>query len=135
VPYHLQLQRGLFGLIGRTRFNLDAATLVGDFIEPWLAGQAIVFDGRQWLPASTKPTVREGPALTSGQLSMGRGWVNAIEFCEDVTPNVLTEQFCWEELVRLCSLLGRFEQVYRVGPPAIEFLLPLFIPHRWSWTS
>jgi hypothetical protein len=35
----------------------------------------------------------------------------------------------WDELLRLCVLLARFEQVYRVGMPALEYLVPPFVQH------
>lgn len=36
----------------------------------------------------------------------------------------------WEELLRLCMLLARFEQVFRVGMPALEYLVPPFVQHH-----
>jgi SEFIR domain len=93
VPYHVRLSAGPLNLRIKELFNLDRETLVSKIVEPWTQGRPILLDGRQWLPDATKISVYEGAALTSQQRSMWQGWTKAMEFGENVTNEVLTDEF------------------------------------------
>lgn len=93
MPYHVRLSAGFLGLRTKELFNLDRKTLVSEIVEPWTRGTPILLNGQQWQPDSTKVSVYEGAALTSQQRSMWQGWTKAMEFGEDVTNEVLTDEF------------------------------------------
>jgi len=72
------------------RFNLTEAELLA-LVEPWAREQWIELGERKWSPHQARLTVLEGPHLSVQELSMGRGWRNAVRTSEDVTERVLAQ--------------------------------------------
>jgi hypothetical protein len=70
-------------------FNLDAARLHAEVVNPWLAGQIFEFGGSEWVPQRMGVVILEGPELPLHSLGMGRGWNNAVRGSKDVTKEVL----------------------------------------------
>jgi len=58
-------------------------------VDPWVREQYVEVGERKWSPHNAEITILEGPELALGQLSMGRGWSNALHVSEDVTRRVL----------------------------------------------
>ncbi|HYM45942.1 MAG TPA: hypothetical protein VES65_07250 [Solirubrobacteraceae bacterium] len=72
------------------RFNLGEAELLA-LVESWAREQWVELGERKWSPHQARLTVLEGPRLAVQELSMGRGWRNAVRQGEDVTERVLTQ--------------------------------------------
>ena len=70
------------------RFNLNETELLA-LVEPWARGQWIELGQRKWSPHQARLTVLEGPPLSAQELSMSRGWRNAVRQSEEVTEEVL----------------------------------------------
>jgi hypothetical protein len=70
-------------------FNLTREELDARLLAPWVSGEAIELDDRQWAPDRARLTIYEGPALSSDQLGLGRGWANVTRQGEDVTARLL----------------------------------------------
>jgi hypothetical protein len=70
-------------------FNLTEEQLQARFLAPFLAGETIVYDDREWEPRKAKLTVIQGPELRPDQIGMGRGWHNATRGGTDVTERML----------------------------------------------
>jgi hypothetical protein len=72
-------------------FNLTREELDARIVRPWVAGEVVALDDRQWPPERSRLTIYEGPVLAGDQLGLGRGWANATREGEDVTARVLAE--------------------------------------------
>jgi hypothetical protein len=70
------------------RFNLNESELLA-LVEPWAGGQWIEMGERKWSPHQARLTVLSGPRLSAQELSMSRGWRNAVRRSEEVTEQVL----------------------------------------------
>jgi hypothetical protein len=89
VPrYHIELKS--FPHVARA-FNLDRATLDTQFVEPFVAGNAIDYDDRRWPAEKTKLTVFEGSEVDAADRGLGRGWGEVTRRGRDVTAEVLAE--------------------------------------------
>ena len=84
--YHVELRESPQRANG---FNLDAARLHAEVVNPWLAGQIFEFGGSEWVPQRMGIVILEGPELPLHRLGMGRGWINALRDSKDVTKQVL----------------------------------------------
>jgi hypothetical protein len=71
------------------RFNLAERELRETILDAWARGDWIDVGERKWNPHQANLTVLEGPQLPVDQLSMGRGWRNAVRGGEDVTERVI----------------------------------------------
>jgi hypothetical protein len=71
-----------------TRFNLGEAELWA-ILRPWVQERPVEVGEQRWSPHDTRLTVIEGPELSLGELSMGRGWAAAQRRGRDVTQQVL----------------------------------------------
>jgi hypothetical protein len=71
------------------RFNLTERELRETILDAWARGDWIDVGERKWSPHQANLTVLEGPQLPVDQLSMGRGWRNAVRGGEDVTERVI----------------------------------------------
>ncbi len=69
-------------------YNMSEAALRA-IVDPWVREQFVELGERKWSPHNAEITILEGPKLALGQLSMGRGWSNALRESEDVTKRVL----------------------------------------------
>jgi hypothetical protein len=83
--YHVELRQFPHNFC---RFNLTEGELRETILETWVQGGWIELGERKWNPHQAKLTVLEGPHLPVEQLSMGRGWRNAVRSSEDVTERV-----------------------------------------------
>jgi hypothetical protein len=90
-------------------FNLSQAELAARILEPWLRGETVELGDRSWDPKKADLVIYEGPELRPDELSMGRGWANAMRAGEDVTAKVLAETA--PQARRSAS---------QAGPPALE---------------
>jgi hypothetical protein len=84
--YHIELRQFPHNTC---RFNLTEQELLATVVGPWAREQWIEIGERKWSPHLARLTVLEGPQIPVGQLSMGRGWVNAQRQSEDVTERVI----------------------------------------------
>jgi hypothetical protein len=84
--YHVELRQFPHNF---TRFNLTDAEL-RPLVEPWVRERVVEFGERRWSPHEARLTILEGPELSLGELTMGRGWRAAQRASEDVTDSVLT---------------------------------------------
>lgn len=87
--FHIRLAR--FPLRQKDVTNLDGSTLLDVFVNPWLAGDPIIWDGRRYAASNTKLTIYEGPALTTFQNGFG-AWLKVVELGEDVTDALLVRR-------------------------------------------
>jgi hypothetical protein len=85
MTHHVELRQFPHNMC---RFNLSEEDLRA-IVEPWALGEWVEFGERKWSPHQAKLTVLEGPPLSTGQLTMGRGWRTAQRQSEDVTERVL----------------------------------------------
>jgi len=85
--FHVRVERGL--LRQGEEFNLHESELVERFVGPWRAGQPVTAHGKSFAPSDAKLKIYVGPRLTTSQLAMWQGWLNAIKFGEDVTDEML----------------------------------------------
>ncbi len=69
-------------------YNMSEAALRA-IVDPWVREQYVEVGERKWSPHNAEITILEGPELALGQLSMGRGWSNALRASADVTRRVL----------------------------------------------
>ncbi len=86
--YHLELRQ--FPHTARV-FNLDREGLDTRFLKPLVAGEAIDYEDRRWLPEKTRLTVLEGVEVPLAERGMGRGWGVATQHGRDVTEQVVAE--------------------------------------------
>jgi hypothetical protein len=73
------------------RFNLSRQQLDAEFLVPWLAGDPIKLEDRNYLPEKAKLKILAGPRLRQDEIGMGRGWANAERAGEDITERLLAE--------------------------------------------
>lgn len=84
--YHLELRQFPHNFC---HFNLTEQGLRETVLDAWARGDWIEVGERKWSPQQAKLTVIEGPELPVEQLSMGRGWRNALRQGTDVTADLL----------------------------------------------
>jgi hypothetical protein len=83
--FHVELRQFPHNAV---RFNLDEAELLA-LVEPWASGRWIELGERKWSPHHARLTVLEGPRLSVQELSLSRGWRNAVRQGEDVTEQMV----------------------------------------------
>jgi len=86
--YHIELRQFPHNF---SHFNLTAQALQETVLDAWARDQWVEVGERRWNPHQATLTVIEGPELPLEQLSMGRGWRNALRQGTDVTSDVLAE--------------------------------------------
>jgi len=74
------------------RFNLTDEELRGEILGPWLQGKPVTLEDRRWSPDKARLTIYEGPALSTDQMGLGRGWANVTKNGRDVTAAALGER-------------------------------------------
>lgn len=84
--YHVELRQFPHNFC---RFNLTEGELCETILEGWARGEWIELGERKWSPHQANLTVLEGPRLPVEQLSLGRGWRNAVRQGKNVTEVVL----------------------------------------------
>jgi hypothetical protein len=84
--YHVELRQFPHNFC---RFNLTERELRETVLDGWARGGWIELGERKWSPHQANLTVLEGPELPVQQLSMGRGWRNAVRQGRDVTSDLL----------------------------------------------
>jgi hypothetical protein len=84
--YHLELRQFPHNFC---RFNLSEEELREIVLDAWAQGEWVEVGERKWSPHQASLTVLAGPQLPVEQLSMGRGWRNALRQGEDVTDTLL----------------------------------------------
>lgn len=70
-------------------FNLTEQALRETVLDAWARGESVEVGERLWNPQQANLIVIEGPELPVDQLSMGRGWRNALRQGTDVTAELL----------------------------------------------
>ena len=86
--YHIELRQFPHNFC---HFNLTSQALRETVLDAWARGQWVEVGERQWNPLQATLTVIEGPELSVGQLSMGRGWRSASRQGADVTADLLAD--------------------------------------------
>ncbi|HTD58066.1 MAG TPA: hypothetical protein VK672_04160 [Solirubrobacteraceae bacterium] len=84
--YHVELRQFPHNCC---RFNLTEQQLRETILDAWARGDWIELGERKWSPHQAKLKVLDGPELPVQQLSMGRGWRNALRQSKDVTTELL----------------------------------------------
>ncbi len=84
--YHIELRQFPHNFC---HFNLTAQALHETFLDAWARGEWVEVGERRWNSHQANLTVIEGPELPVEQLSMGRGWRNALRQGTDVTDDLL----------------------------------------------
>lgn len=84
--YHVELRQFPHNFC---RFNLTERELHDTVLDGWARGDWIEVGERKWNSHQANLTVLEGPELPVQQLSMGRGWRNAVRQGSDVTDQLL----------------------------------------------
>jgi hypothetical protein len=84
--YHIELRQFPHNFC---RFNLTERELREAILDGWARGEWIELGERKWNPHQANLTVIEGPQLPVQQLSLGRGWRNAVREGSDVTERLL----------------------------------------------
>ena len=84
--FHVELRQ--FPHVART-FNLSEAELTAKILVPWSEGQLVPLGERKWQPATAKLTIVEGRELRIDEISMGRGWPNALKHGQEVTERMV----------------------------------------------
>jgi hypothetical protein len=84
--YHLELRQFPHNF---RHFNLTEQALRETVLDAWTRDEWIEVGERKWNAQQASLTVIEGPALPVEQLSMGRGWSNALRQGTDVTAQLL----------------------------------------------
>jgi hypothetical protein len=86
--YHVELRQ--FPHATRS-FNLSREELDARILRPWVAGQMLDLDEREWSPEKARLMIVEGPVLAPSDIGLGRGWASAVRAGEDVTERLLAE--------------------------------------------
>ncbi|MGA9285845.1 MAG: hypothetical protein WBV85_10430 [Solirubrobacteraceae bacterium] len=84
--YHLELRQFPHNFC---HFNLTEQALRETVLDAWARGESVEVGERLWNPQQANLIVIEGPELPVDQLSMGRGWRNALRQGTDVTAELL----------------------------------------------
>lgn len=84
--YHVELRQFPHNFC---RFNLTERELRETILNGWACGEWIEVGERKWNSHQASLTVLEGPELPVQQLSLGRGWRNAVRQGSDVTKQLL----------------------------------------------
>lgn len=84
--YHLELRQFPHNFC---HFNLTEQALRETVLDAWARGDWVEVGERKWNSQQATLTVIEGPELPVNQLSMGRGWRNALRQGTDVTAKLL----------------------------------------------
>ena len=84
--YHLELRQFPHNFC---HFNLTEQALRETVLDAWARGDWVEVGERKWNSQQANLTVIEGPELPVEQLSMGRGWRNALRQGTDVTAELL----------------------------------------------
>ena len=87
MAYHVEIRRGRRWA---REFNLDAARLRQQFLEPWTARRVIHLGDRDWEPADCSLRILEGPELAGPDLAFSRGWDRVERSGEDVTTELIS---------------------------------------------
>ncbi len=86
--YHLELRQFPHNFC---HFNLTVQALRETVLDAWARGEWVEVGERRWNSQQATLTVIEGPELPLEQLSMGRGWRNALRLGTDVTAELLAD--------------------------------------------
>jgi hypothetical protein len=86
--YHVELSQ--HPRVAR-KFNLSIEELQSLIVRPWVKGESIELGEYQYVPERASLLIYEGRELRVDELSMGRGWQNAVRLGEDVTKRILTD--------------------------------------------
>jgi hypothetical protein len=86
--YHLELRQFPHNFC---RFNLTERELHEVILDAWAQDQWVEIGERKWNPHQATLMVLEGPQLPVEQLSMGRGWRNAVRQGKDITEQLLAD--------------------------------------------
>jgi hypothetical protein len=86
--FHVEL-RSRQGLRRAWTFNLTADRLRREVVEPWLAGDVMVFGDRDWEPRESQMRIFGGPELTGPDLALGQGPSAVERTATNVTREVL----------------------------------------------
>jgi hypothetical protein len=84
--YHVELRQFPHNFC---HFNLTEQELHETILDAWAQGEWIEVGERKWNPHQATLTVLEGPQLPVEQLSMGRGWRNAVRQGRNVTEQLV----------------------------------------------
>lgn len=84
--FHVQLRQ--FPHSARA-YNLTRAELEERFTRPWVSGQEVATEDRQWTPEKARLTVYESRQLRADEIAIGRGWGNVERQGTDVTEREL----------------------------------------------
>jgi hypothetical protein len=84
--FHVELRR--FPHVARA-FNLSAEELDARIVTPFVRGQPVELDDRQWAPEKTRVLVYDGPPIAPEDRGLGRGWALVTRDGEDVTAALL----------------------------------------------
>lgn len=84
--FHVELRR--FPHSARA-FNLAEQELLSRVLDPWVRGEEFEFGERRWNPSRCDLQILEGDRLRPDELSIGRGWQNALRSATDVTERLL----------------------------------------------
>jgi hypothetical protein len=84
--YHLELRQFPHNFC---HFNLTEQALRETVLDAWTRGESVEVGERTWNSQQANLTVIQGPELPVDQLSMGRGWRNAVRQGTDVTAELL----------------------------------------------
>jgi hypothetical protein len=123
--YHVELRQFPHNFC---RFNLTERELRESILDGWARGEWIEVGERKWNSHQASLTVLQGPELPVQQLSMGRGWRNALRKGSDVTEQLLASVRAQgtEGLPRIIEPMGTPEQAAPSGAeerkPADEVL-------------
>jgi hypothetical protein len=89
VAFHVEISSG-FRQRARA-FNLDDGKLRREVLDPWMRGRPIELGDKRWEPRDCKLIILEGPELAETDLSMGRGWANAVKTASNVTRELVQQ--------------------------------------------
>lgn len=86
MAFHVEIRRGHRWA---REFNLGAARLRREVLDPWAARQTIHFGDRDWEPVECSLLILEGPELSGPDLAFGRGWDRAARTGRAVTRELV----------------------------------------------
>lgn len=84
--YHVELKQSFHAA---RAFNLSEAELRAQILTDWSAGRTVRWAEQQFAPGKARLTIISGPELRPEEMSMGRGWQQAVRDGEDVTDQLL----------------------------------------------
>jgi hypothetical protein len=86
--YHAELSQGAHVM---RKFNMSSSELTSLILVPWCKGEIIEIEDHAYDPAHASLSIFEARELRLDELSMGRGWPNAMKYGEDVTTRMIKE--------------------------------------------